>query len=74
MSSVKRCPACNGKKKVSPLGFIQKECPTCNGIGFISSDSKKYNTDKVLKNLSEDKDITVIKKKRGRPSSKLISD
>lgn len=72
--SIKRCNSCNGQKKVTPLGFIQKECPACKGIGFISLDSKKYKTDDVLENLNDNKDITIIKKKRGRPSSKLIVD
>lgn len=71
MSSVKRCITCNGKKKVAPLGFIQKECPACGGIGYTSKDEKLVN-DEVQVNGK----IPPIKpiKRRGRPPSKVIND
>ena len=54
--SIIRCTTCNGSKKISPLGSIQKECPSCHGIGFVD--------DKPEKNKSEEKEIV---RKRGRP-------
>lgn len=71
--SIKRCPTCNGKKKVAPLGFIQKECPTCGGIGYTSKNEKLVNPKKDEELEIKDKN-PVLKpmKRRGRPPRNLI--
>ena len=63
--SLKRCPSCNGKKKVAPLGFIEKECNTCKGVGFIHSTPYKETSSAI-------KDVLVMKKKRGRPPRESV--
>jgi len=32
-----RCTTCNGFKRISPLGGIEKNCPTCKGVGFVDN-------------------------------------
>lgn len=60
-----RCFECNGKKKIAPLGFMQKECPSCNGNGYIVKlvdNENKLSSESILSD-SNDKAI----KRRGRP-------
>ena len=69
--SLKRCPSCNGKKKVAPLGFIEKDCNTCKGIGFINSTPYK-ETSSAIKDVAKIEYVLVMKKKRGRPPRESI--
>ncbi len=61
MSSLKRCPACQGTKRIRGMGMIERKCESCEGIGWIEeneSDNKNGGTDEV----SEVK----VHKRRGR--------
>lgn len=64
-----RCASCNGRKKVSPLGGIEKNCPDCNGLGYSDTKpaipllhnieqpplpkTKRINKDHPLRNIVE---------------------
>jgi phage FluMu protein Com len=32
---LKRCPRCNGLRKIAAIGGIKKDCPNCKAIGFV---------------------------------------
>lgn len=41
----KRCPACDGYRKVN-TGGIMKNCTGCNGTGLVVEEEKKKDKDK----------------------------
>jgi phage FluMu protein Com len=68
-----RCVQCQGKKKIAPLGFIEKECPSCHGIGHIVQSSKDESTISQRSIIATPVNNSPVRR-RGRPSRKLIND
>ena len=45
--SKKRCPGCNGQKKIPSIGFISmQECTLCKGKGEVSNE-EEVNKEKI---------------------------
>lgn len=72
--AIKRCDTCNGRKRVTGMGGMEKECKPCKGVGWIEdeapvtkSEEKRIQAQEVktvnLKNVSGQ---PVVAKKRGR--------
>jgi len=68
-----RCDKCNGRKKIAPLGFIEKECPACKGIGYIAEENTVSDKKEAVKSIDKNPIMKTIKR-RGRPPRKLIND
>lgn len=62
-----RCTQCSGRKIIRGVGGMRKECPTCKGIGFVKDIESKQASNEDM----QQKETTVIVKKRGRPKKEL---
>lgn len=58
---MKRCIVCNGTKQLLALGNIYKDCDNCLGTGYLD------DTDTLVQQIGDDKNVVKIKYKRGRP-------
>jgi hypothetical protein len=51
----RKCNMCQGRKKYSPLGHIERTCAVCDGVGFHGD--KVKNETLVLSTTKHSKDI-----------------